>query len=216
MKLLVLGITGRTGKLVAAEALRRGHKVMGIARDGSKVAVPGAEITVGSPYDSETVKKAIEGCDAVVSTLGAFPASQGLFSKIKSPLDFMSVSVGNVVKQMEAKGIKRIVLMTALGAGDSSGEIPGFFRFIMKISNIKYAYIDHDKQELILINSKLDWTIVRPVGLNDKDDELSVIHNLKGVPKIKSGISRNAVAHFILDCIEKGEFIGQKPGISNA
>ena len=150
MKLLVLGISGRTGKLVAAEALRRGHKVMGIARDGSKVDVPGAEITVGSPYDSETVKKAIEGCDAVVSTLGAFPVSQGLFSKIKSPLDFMSVSIGNVVKQMEAKGIKRIVVMTALGAGDSSGEIPGFFKFIMKISNIKYAYIDYDKQEMIL------------------------------------------------------------------
>jgi putative NADH-flavin reductase len=216
MKILVLGISGRTGRLVAAEALKRGHKVVGIARDRTKVTVTGAEITAGSPYDYETVKKAIEGCDAVVSTLSAFPASQGLFSKIKSPLDFMSVSTGNVVKQMEEKGIKRIVLMTALGVGDSAGEIPGFFRFLMKISNIKYAYIDHDRQEKILENSKLEWTVVRPVMLTDKDEEVSVIHNIKGETKIKSGISRNAVAHFILDCIDKGEFIRQKPGISNA
>jgi putative NADH-flavin reductase len=216
MKILILGISGRTGKLVATEALKRGHKVMGIARDKSKVAVEGAEITSGTPYDYETVKKAIEGCDAVVSTLSSFPASQGLFSKVKTPLDLMSVSIGNVVKQMEEKGIKRIVLMTALGVGDSSGEIPCIFRFIMKISNIKYAYIDHERQEKILESSKLDWTIVRPVMLTDKNEELSVIHNIKGEPKIKSAVSRNAVAHFILDCIEKGEFLRQKPGISNA
>ncbi len=215
MKILVLGITGRTGKLVAIEALKRGHKVIGIARDKSRVSVPGAEIAIGSPYDEDTVRKAIEGCDAAVSTLSAFPASQGLFSKIKSPLDFMSVSVGNVVGQMEEKGIKRIVVMTALGVGDSSGDIPGFFRFVMKISNIKYAYIDHARQEKILEDSKLDWTVVRPVMLTDKDDELKVIHNIKSEPKIGSAISRNAVAHFILDCIEKGEFIHQKPGISN-
>jgi putative NADH-flavin reductase len=85
----------------------------------------------------------------------------------------------------------------------------------MKISNIKYSYIDHDRQEKILENSKLDWTVVRPVMLTDKDEELTVIHNIKGEPKIRSAISRNAVAHFILDCIEKGEFIRMKPGISS-
>ena len=165
MKILVLGISGRTGKLVAEEALRRGHNVVGIARDSSKVSIPGSEIIRGTPYDYETVKKAIDGCGAVVSALSSFPASQGLFSKVTSPLDLMSVSIGNTVKLMEEKGIKRIVLMTALGVGDSAKEIPWLFRFMMKISNIKYAYIDHDRQEKILENSNLDWTVVRPVML---------------------------------------------------
>ena len=74
---------------------------------------------------------------------------------------------------------------------------------------------DRAEIETILENSKLDWTVVRPVSLNDKNDEIAVMYNLKGESKIKSSVSRNAVAHFMLDCIEKGLFIRQKPGISN-
>ena len=105
--------------------------------------------------------------------------------------------------------------MTALGVGDSAKEIPGIFSFIVRISNIKYAYADHDAQEKVLENSNLDWTVVRPVMLTDKNDNLSILYNLKGIGKIKTAISRNAVAHFMLDCIEKGQFIKQKPGLSN-
>ena len=216
MKILIYGISGRTGKLVAEEALKRGHKVVGIARDRAKVNIQGAEIIEGTPYELETVKRAIEGCGAVVSTLAGFPANQGLFSKIKTPLDFMSSSISNTVEVMQEKGIKRIVVMTALGAGDSAKEIPFIFRLMVKLTNIKYSYIDHDKQEKVLEGSKLDWTVVRPVMLTDKDEELSVMYNLNSNKKIKSAISRNAVAHFILDCIDKGEFIRQKPGISNS
>jgi putative NADH-flavin reductase len=215
MKILILGITGRTGRLAAEEAIKRGHKVVGIARDPGRVTVKDAEIVKGTPYDFETVRKAMIGCDAVISTLNIFPKSKNLFGKIKSPLDTMSVSITNTVKAMKEKNIKRIVVMTALGVGDSAKEIPAFFSFIVRISNIKYAYADHDAQEKVLEKSNLDWTVVRPAGLNDKNDNISILHNLKGVGKITSTISRNAVAHFILDCIEEGQFIKQKPGISN-
>jgi hypothetical protein len=59
----------------------------------------------------------------------------------------------------------------------------------------------------IISEKKLDWTIVRPVGLTDKNDILPILYNLKVVGKIKSMISRNEVAHFILDSIEKGLLI---------
>lgn len=215
MKILILGISGRTGSLTAEEAIKRGHKVVGIARNPEKVTIRGAEIVAGSPYDPETVRKAIEGCDAVISTLSLFPNSQGMFGKIKSPLDVMSVAMKNTVKLMEEKGIKRIVLMTALGVGDSKKYMPGFFSFIVKISNIKYAYADHERQEQVLTSSKLDWTIVRPVMLTDKDDKHTVLHNVDGVGKITGSITRSSVARFMIDCIEKGLFIRQKPGISN-
>jgi putative NADH-flavin reductase len=215
MRILILGITGRTGSLVAAEAVKRGHNVVGIARDPGKVTLKEAEIVTGTPYDFETVRNAIRGCDSVISTLNIFPQTQGLFSKVRTPLDSMSVSMKNTVKAMEEQGIKRIVVMTALGVGTSAKEVPALFSFIVKISNIRYAYADHDVQEKVLENSNLDWTIVRPVGLTDKNDNLSILHNLNGEGMIKSTISRNAVAHFMLDCIEKGQFIKQKPGISN-
>jgi putative NADH-flavin reductase len=216
MKILILGISGRTGKLVAAEAKKRGHNVVGIVRDPGKATINEADIVLGSPYDFDTVRKAIIGCDAVISVLNTFNQSDGMFRKIKTPLDVMSVSMKNCVKAMKEKDIKRIVVMTALGVGDSAKEVPGFFSFLVRISNIKYAYADHDAQEKVLEDSKLDWTVVRPVMLSDKSEDISILHNLKGVGKIKSSVSRNAVAHFMLDCIEKELFIRQKPGISNA
>jgi putative NADH-flavin reductase len=216
MKILVLGISGRTGKLVATEALKRGYKVAGIARNPESLGIEGAEIMKGTPVDYDTVRKAIEGCDAVVSVLNTFNQSDGLFRKINAPLDVMTVSMKNLVRAMNEIRIRRVVVMTALGVGDSAKEVSAFFRFIIRISNIKYAYIDHDGQEKALEESQLDWTVVRPVMLNDKSENISVLHNLKGVGKLKPAISRNAVANFMLDCIEKGLFINQKPGISNA
>jgi hypothetical protein len=70
-------------------------------------------------------------------------------------------------------------------------------------------------EEKVLEHTKLHWTIVRPVSLNDKNSRLSIRFNLNGAGKIKNTVSRNAVAHFMLDCIEKKDFIRQKPGISN-
>jgi len=216
MKILILGITGRTGSLVAEEAIKRGHQVVGIVRNPDRFTLKGAEIIAGTPYDFETVQKAINGCDAVISVLSSFPSTQGMFGKIKTPLNVMSVSINNAVKLMLEKGIKRIILMTALGVGDSVNEVPGFFKFLVRISNIKYAFADHHVQEKMLENSNLDWTILRPGRLTDNNDNLSILHKIDGVGKIKSSVSRNAVAHLIIDCIEKGLFIKQKPGISNA
>jgi uncharacterized protein YbjT (DUF2867 family) len=44
MKLLVMGATGRTGRILVPLALKRGHAVRVIARDPARVAAPGAEV----------------------------------------------------------------------------------------------------------------------------------------------------------------------------
>ena len=215
MKILILGISGRTGSLAAEIASGRGHSVVGIARNPGSVNLKDAEIVQGTPYDFDTVKKALLGCDAVISTLSLFPNSQGMFARVSTPLDLMSVSVGNAIKAMKENAIKRIVIMTALGVGDTSHEIPVFFKVLMRVSNIKYAYIDHDKQEKLLERSGLKWTVVRPVMLTDEDDKLDVSYKIKDKGEIRSSISRKAVANFMIDCLEKDLFIGEKPGISN-
>jgi putative NADH-flavin reductase len=215
MKILILGITGRTGSLAAEEAVKRGYKVVGIARDPAKVTVKDAEIITGTPYDYETVRKAVAGCDAVIGTLSLISQSQGVFGKLNTPLDVLSVSMKNSIKAMKEKGVKRMVLMSALGVGDSAKELPGLVRMLMNLTNIRYSYIDHEAEEKLLQNSDLDWTIVRPVGLNDKNEKLSILSRTNSTDKIKSYVSRNAVAHFMIDCIEKRAFIRQKPAISN-
>jgi len=175
-----------------------------------------ANIIGGTAFNPDTVNKAIDGCEAVISTLNLFSRSQGLFGKITTPLDTMSVSIKNTVDAMTVRGIKRIVVMTALGVGDSANDLPGIFSFLMKISNIKYSYADHDRQEKVLGASDREWTVVRPVGLNDKNDNLSILSRINGIGKINHMISRKAVACFLIDCVEKGLFVKQKPAISNS
>jgi putative NADH-flavin reductase len=69
MKILLLGATGRTGKHIIEEALRRGHKIAAIARNPEKLNDFKIDIIQGTPYDYETVEKAITDCDAVINML---------------------------------------------------------------------------------------------------------------------------------------------------
>jgi putative NADH-flavin reductase len=215
MKILILGITGRTGSLVAAEAIRRGHEVIGIARESKSFIESKVKIAEGSPMDYNLVFSSMEGCDAVVSALNISRTSDNPWAKVRAPKDLMSKSISNAVSAMKEKSVRRIIVVSAAGVGSSKKEVPGFFHFLVKISNIRYAYQDHERQEKILTASGLDWTIIRPGMLNNKNTETEVIASINGIPKIKAGISRNGLAHFILNCIEKNEFIGQMPGISN-
>jgi len=50
MKILLLGATGRTGKYVIEEALKKGHKISAIARDPEKIKDYQIDITKGTPY----------------------------------------------------------------------------------------------------------------------------------------------------------------------
>ena len=214
MKILILGISGRTGRLVAYEAIRRGHQVVGIARNLSFIESKAIQLFQGSPYEYPIVLEAIKGCDAVISTLNISRKSDNPWAKLRTPKDLMSKSITNVLKGMGENRISRIVVMTAMGVGDSKKEMPGIFNFLVNISNMKYAYYDHNRQEEILESSFADWTIVRPVMLTNKNTDYNVIINRNGIPRLKSSINRNAVAHFILDCLEKKNHVKEKLGLS--
>jgi putative NADH-flavin reductase len=67
MKIALIGATGNVGQRVTAEALSRGHEVVAIARDVSKVeAQAGVTPVAADLTDKAAIGKAIEGADAVV------------------------------------------------------------------------------------------------------------------------------------------------------
>jgi hypothetical protein len=63
--------------------------------------------------------------------------------------------------------IRRIVSVSASGVGGSWNDMFLVVRWLIRYSNIWKAYEDHDRQEKIIRQPALDWTIVRPVMLND-------------------------------------------------
>ena len=76
MKLLILGATGRTGRLVTEKALSRGHDVTAFVRTPSLQARERLTIVVGDPRRIEDLSAVLPGHDAVVSCLGKPPHRQ--------------------------------------------------------------------------------------------------------------------------------------------
>ena len=102
---------------------------------------------------------------------------------------------------MEKNKVKRIVTVSASGVGDSWKNMPLIARLLIRNSNIMRAYEDHDRQEQLIRNSTLDWTIVRPVMLSNK--ESGSYKATLGKPT-GGNISRAGLAKYTLDAVYRG------------
>lgn len=215
MKILVLGATGRTGQQIIQEALKKGHKISVIARDPEKLNDYDIEVTQGSPYDYQTVEKALKGCEAVINTLNVSRTSDNPWARLRSPKDLISKSASNAVKAMEKAGIKRFVALSTIGAGRSWKSSPGILKFLVSVSNLKVAFRDHGKQEEILENSSLDYTICRAPMLSNEKNNAGAIATPEGQRPANKVLSRNAAAKYFLDILENDKHIKETISLSN-
>jgi putative NADH-flavin reductase len=70
VNIIVFGARGRMGRRVAAEALRRGHKVTGAVRGGSLEPADGVTVANADATDARAVAEAARGHDAAVNAIG--------------------------------------------------------------------------------------------------------------------------------------------------
>lgn len=215
MKIVVLGGTGRTGVKIIEEGIRRGHKMSTIARTPEKLNGYDVEIIQGTPYEYRTVEKALNDCDAVINTINVSRKSDNPWASLRAPKDLISKSATHAIKAMETFGIKRFVALSTIGAGTSWKNIPFILKFIVSISNMKVAFLDHGKQEEVLKNSSMDYTICRAPLLSNEISNTGVVATPEGVKPASNVLSRNAAAGFFLDIIENNVLIKQTVSISN-
>ena len=214
MKLLVLGASGRTGKRVAALALQKGHQVAAIVRSPEKVADLKVEVFQGTPYDCETVERALKGCEAVVNVLNVSRESDNPWARLASPPDLISRSCANALQAMEKLGVKRYAALSAVGAGDSWRLLPLVVRLVVRYSNLKAAFDDHTVQERLLVKSSADYTVVRAPMLTDKANPSGVLVVRPG-EKMKGSLSRQSAADLLLSILESGQHAREIIHISN-
>ena len=69
---------------------------------------------------------------------------------------------------MKVAGVKRLIAVTGLGAGDSRGHGGLIYDAVVFPLLLKRVYDDKDVQESIVRSSGLDWTIVRPGLLTNR------------------------------------------------
>ena len=214
MKILLLGATGRTGELILKEALNDGHDVNCLVRNPGKLENnSNVSVFKGSPENLDQLKEAFKGCEAIISALNISRKSDFPWAKLRTPENFLSSVMSNILS-LNLSNLKRIVVCSAWGAGETKKDLPGWFRWIIDNSNIGVAYKDHERQEAMLMDSNLSWTIVRPVGLINSKKQQSIIESYQNSPKPKMTISRLSVARYMLNTLDQEELIGKSPVLS--
>lgn len=216
MKILTLGATGRTGKLLVEEAVKQGYKINVLVRDENKLTINSASITVfeGTPANRQELTKAMPGCDAILSALNISRTSDFPWAPLRTAKDFLSGSMKNIIEVADELKIKRVIVVTAWGTTETKKDIPWWFNWLIEHSNIGYAYHDHELQEDLLKKSGLNYTIVRPAGLTNSIKTKAVKVSIDNTPKPGLTIGRKDVALFMLDVLKNDLYKNQCPVIS--
>lgn len=208
MKILVLGATGATGRLIVGEAIAKGYEVVALVRSREKALdLKGVELIEGDARDPVALTRATAGCDAVISSLGT---AMSPFREVT----LLSTATRALVDVMAKQNVRRLVCITGLGAGDSRGHGGFFFDRVFLPLMLRKVYEDKNRQEDAIRASKLDWTIVRPTVLNDKParGHAKALTDLSGVHG--GTIARADVAEFVVQQLATDTWLRKAPLIT--
>jgi putative NADH-flavin reductase len=213
MKVILFGATGFSGQAILAEVLKQGHEVTILVRDKSKVQIKHKNLTVveGNVLDPQTVASAFYHQEAVIQCLGVGGKGDG------KPTTFISDATKVIVDEMQKQRIKRLIVMSNVGAGNSIAFQPWFFTKIILPYFMKWLQViieDKNRMEPIIMNSNLDWTIVRCPNIIDKPAKGTCNATLDG-KGLKLSITLPDLSKFMIEQLTQKVFIKQAPSVSN-
>jgi putative NADH-flavin reductase len=176
-----------------------------LVRAKARADLPGAELIEGDVRDEETLARALNGCDAVISALGT---GMGL-----REVDLLTVATRALIAAMTRAGVRRLICISALGVGDSRGHGGFVFDRLFQPLLLGPAYKDKDRQEAAIRASSLDWVVVRPAQLTSGParGRIRATIDLAGVNGGK--ITRADVAQFIIEQLTTDTWLRQTPVI---
>lgn len=218
MHFLILGASGRTGKLAVTDALNRGHTVTALVRKASSIEPrEGLAIVQGTPEKQTDIKAAIAArqVDVALVLLNAARESDSPFAKPITPEFFLRDCVRNVMAAMSHTG--RIIVMSAFGIGSSSVESSWMLKALFRYTNMKYQMRDHEIVDgEVGDQERMDWTLVRPPMLKDGGAQPVKERGETGKGMgLFDSITRASVARFMVEEAENGEYKRQAVVISN-
>ncbi len=206
MQITVFGATGKVGRIVVDEALKRGYKVVAFVHSSADLPKDKKlRIVNGDVYNPEAVIEAIKGSDAVISALGSW----GTPNK-----DILKSGMQNIIPAMQQNNVKRIISLTGHGA-NAPGDKFELLHFVSRLMLVIAApRILHDGEDHILqlAASKLDWTVVRSSLMEEHGNPNRFTLTLKR-PLPLAMIHRKAVATSLVNLAENTDFNKQAPFI---
>lgn len=216
MKVLVVGATGGSGRATVEELLARGHEVTAFSRHAGQLQPFSSRVTLvsGDAMNPADVERAVAGKDAVIVTLGISESALRvrLFGGANTPINVRSAGTRNVIAAMRKHSVRRLVVQTSFGVGETRDKLPFIYRLMFQLL-LKPQIADTEQQEREVRASGLDWVIAQPVNLTDGEEREDPFASPDGeVHGMK--VSRKRVGHFLADAAQSAMYVGKSVTLS--
>ncbi len=208
MKLLIIGATGATGRELVKQALADGHHITALVRNPGKLKIshPYLRIVKGNVLDNNKVQEVVAGQDAVLSALG--------HKRFIIYTNTLSEGTKNIIAAMEKQQVKRFICITSLGINDSRFKLGLYYTLFVIPFIVFFYFMDKAKQEKMIRNSNLNWTIIRPGQLTNGKRRGHYKHGTDvGNYILTKMISRADVAHFMLSQLNDNSYLRKAVGV---
>lgn len=206
-KIAVIGGTGKSGIYLVKELMRRNLPIRLLLRTTSPFETSNAlvEIVRGNARDYASIRKLVEGCSSVISTLGQPKGEPSIFSD----------ATRNVLLAMKEAGIDRYLVTTGLNVDAPGDEKNERVRMATDWMYQHFPETTKDKQAEyeLLAASQTDWTLVRLPIIVQTNEHFPVKVDLEDCPGEK--ISAADLAVFLADQLSNKEYIRKSPFIAN-
>ena len=213
MKVCVVGASGKLGKYLVKHALDRGYEVVGVCRGQSvgKLGEYEGRMTVipGPTNDREVIKKAVSGCDGVLTVLVPWGVQRYATGTAQAVLDF-------------ARPDARLIFscgwhITRDGKDVYSWKLKTFVTVFGRLARLlRFADLE-DQVEACrrVFASDTRWTVVRGSDLEEGESEgLPVWSRHVGDPVLASNLTRRVdFALFMVEALANSNLIHEAPAI---
>jgi putative NADH-flavin reductase len=204
----VFGGGGRTGKYLINQLIEKGYSIKVLLRNPETFAIesPLIQIVRGDALDFTVVSSLIDGCWAVISTIG---------QRSGEPL-VASQATENILNAMSNYGVKRYILVAGVNIDtpfDHKGPETIIATNWMK-ANFPTIQEDRQKAYTLLVESDIDWTLVRVPFINFDNGEGDVNVNLDDC--LGSKIEAGNIATFLIKQLSEDTYFNKAPFICNS
>ncbi len=122
MRILVTGATGFVGPAIVRDLVADGHTVRVLEHTaGSSAELPSQDAVPGSMTDSQSLRRAVDGQDAVVHLVALLSGSREEFQSV------MEQGTRDLLAAARDAGVRRFVLMSALGTSEETKDLVPYY-----------------------------------------------------------------------------------------
>ena len=190
MSVLVVGASGRTGRLAVAQLMRLGIETRAMTRNVDRAREKAGsrfDWVEGDVSDPASLVAPVAGVSYVVAAMAA-----SFRDPTNSPQSVDHQGVVNLVNAARKAGVSKLVLISSMGVTRSETIESEYMQGMLKA---KLAGEDY------LRESGIPYTIIRPGGLTDDPPNLKALALTQGDKAPFASIARADLARVAVECL---------------